>query len=555
MNIMQMTRKHARRSSLIALLVAAHGLVLIAGTLLGQFDIRRIYHHEFALHLAVDIPLLLGLALLYVSITLLRRKRTAWLLAVSLYLFLTGLSVGNILSEIQNETLQLHFVGPLLAPVFLVLLLASRRDFIVRSDIQTFATSVRVAVVVLIAAFLYGMGGYLLMDNHDFHQEITPLSAMHYTLDQFDLTTNQLHAYTKRAMLFQDSLTFISVSAVGFALVSLFQPLRARYAHAHERFEQMRALVYREQADSEDFFKLWPHDKHYFMSPDGQAGLAYKVQRGVALVAGNPLGAPPATARLVRKFEELCFVNDWRPAFVHVTPKWRKRLDARGYQTQFIGKEAIVDVRHFVEHVERGKYFRQIQNRFMKASFTTELLQPPHHGAVVDRLQAISQEWLQRPGREERQFMMGYFTEEYIQQCQILVARDAAGTVQAFINVLPSPVQDEANYDMMRSSERALGNINDFLLMQLLRSLHESGVLRLNMGLSPLAGLEDAPDTLINRTLRFVYSNGDRFYSFQGLYKFKAKYEPKWSDRYIAYKGNPTDVLRVMRALMRAMKV
>lgn len=553
------THKHPlflTRSTWIALLVAIYGLVIIAGTLVGQFDIRRMPMHLPSLNLAIDLPLLFGLALLYISLTLFRRKRTAWLFAMVTYAFLFLLTPASILlSHLRGDTIRLHLAEFLLVPVMLALLWFARKEFVVRSDIQTFASSVRVAVVVLITALLYGTTGFMLMDNRDFHQEITPFSAIHYTVDQFDLTTNPLTAYTRRAALFQDSLTFISVSAVGFVLVSLFQPLRARYVHQKERAELAHALIYESKADSEDFFKVWPQDKEYFFDEGNRAVIAYKAQRGVALAVSDPVGESRAASRLVRQFEELCFVNDWRVAFIHTTPAWSEQFKRHGYKLQGIGQEAIVDVAHFEAEVAHDKYFRQIKNRFTKLDFTTERLQPPHHQAVVDRLKAISDEWLRLPGREERRFMMGYFSEQYIQQCDIFVARDAAGTIQAFLNLVPSPVPDEANYDMLRSSERAPGNVNDYLLLELLADLNGAGIKRLNMGLSPLAGLEDAPDTLINRTLRFVYSNGDRFYSFQGLYRFKAKYQPVWSERYIAYKGGPADLIRVMRALTKAMQV
>jgi phosphatidylglycerol lysyltransferase len=314
-------------------------------------------------------------------------------------------------------------------------------------------------------------------------------------------------------------------------------------------------MIYANSSDSEDFFKLWPHDKTYFFSSNGRAGLAYKVQRGVALAAGDPFGEPKEAPKLLREFEELCFSNDWRPAFVHTTGQRRKLYAARGYHQQLIGEEALVDLAHFRAHVASLKYFREIQRRFTKLGYTFELLQPPHHAAVVDRLKAISDEWLERPGRTERRFMMGFFSEEYMQQCRIAIARDAAGTIQAFMNLLPSPFPEEADYDILRSSKHAAGNINDYLLMQVITFLQTEGTAkRLNMGLCPLAGIEDEPNTLINRTLRFVYSNGDRFYSFRGLYKFKAKYEPVWHDRYVVYRGSAADFTRVMTALNSAMK-
>jgi phosphatidylglycerol lysyltransferase len=95
--------------------------------------------------------------------------------------------------------------------------------------------------------------------------------------------------------------------------------------------------------------------------------------------------------------------------------------------------------------------------------------------------------------------------------------------------------------------------------MNLINYLAGHGYQELNLGLCALAGLNEEPNdeqtTLIHNFLRFAYANGDRFYSFQGLYRFKAKYEPEWRDRYVAYQGGVRGFARTMSALMRAMKV
>lgn len=555
MDISFLKVKFGKRATWIAFLVAIHGVLVIADTLVGQVGFRHLSRRLLDLDIVVDLPLLLGLTLLYTSLFLRRRKRSAWTFAVGMYLFLVGLNVSSLLAGLRAGVVHPHIVTLVLPIFILAVLWVSRKDFVVRSDIPTFASSLKVAVLVLVTTFLYGTTGFLLMDIRDFHQEISLLSAMHYTVDQFDLTTTPLHAHTQRARLFQDSLSFISISALGFVVASLFQPLQVRYSHQKERADLAQRLVYEAQADSEDFFKLWPQDKSYIFSEDNQALIAYKIQQGVALVVGDPLGSKQSASELVAEFESFCVVNDWRPSFIHITPIWRKRLASQTYQTQLIGKEAVVDIAHFETNIAPTKYFREISNRFTKLGFTTELLQPPHHDAVTQRLRIISDEWLQKPGRQERRLMMGYFTEAYIQQCALFIARDAAGTILAFLNLVPSPVPDEANFDMMRAAQHAPGNINDFLLTSLLAQLHQAGTPRLNMGLSPLVGLEDEPSTLINRTLRFVYSNGDRFYSFRGLYKFKAKYEPAWHERYVAYKGGARGFSRTMRALTKAMRV
>jgi phosphatidylglycerol lysyltransferase len=93
--------------------------------------------------------------------------------------------------------------------------------------------------------------------------------------------------------------------------------------------------------------------------------------------------------------------------------------------------------------------------------------------------------------------------------------------------------------------------------MNFIKQLHGSGYQRLNMGLCPLSGLSsrDADHNTIDTALRFAYSNGDRFYSFSGLHRFKSKYEPEWSPRYIAYRNGIRGFSKSIRALNVAMKV
>jgi phosphatidylglycerol lysyltransferase len=225
---------------------------------------------------------------------------------------------------------------------------------------------------------------------------------------------------------------------------------------------------------------------------------------------------------------------------------------------QKIGEEAIVAIDHFLSTVKRDKYFRQITNRYAKLAYTTELLSPPHNQAVIDRLKTVSRDWLALPGRAERVFMMGQFNEAYLQQCPLLVARDAAGTIQAFMNLLPKIGEPtEANYDMLRHTKESPGNVNDFLLMNCIDQLHQLGFKTLNLGLCPLAGMHKTTETektVIDGALRFLYANGDRLYSFSGLHRFKSKYQPEWSGRYIAYKGGIRGFTRTLTALNTAMK-
>lgn len=540
--------------------VAIHGLIMIASTLEEQLHVHFSRHILHISGFVFDVPILFGLTLLYLSTLLRRQKRTAWFITTLLYAFIVvfGIVQFAIVYDEVHHPLIVFGRAVLLPTLVVAALLVTRRRFMVKSDLRTFAFSMRFIALMMAVALIYGVTGFLLMDKRDFHQDISVPGAVQRTIDQFNITTTtSLHPYTRRAKLFLDSLSVVSTGAVVYAAISLFQPIRARFQTEARQHELAQELLGRHNGSSEDFFKLWPHDKQYFFNLEHSAGLAYGVSRGVALVVGDPFGDSRTFPALLADFDEVCNINDWTVAFIHTEPKYTNLYKQADFSLQKIGEEAIVELAHFESEVLENKYFRQIRNKFIKQGYKSEVLQPPHNEAVLQRLQVISKDWLRQPGRAERGFLMGYFSPAYMQLCPVMVLRDAAGTIQTFINQVPSYDSEEANFDLLRHTKEALGNSNDFLLTEFIAYAHSKGYKRLNLGLCPLAGLDarDQERSVVDSALRFVYANGDRLYSFSGLHRFKAKYDPQWSSRYIAYRGGLRGFTRVLNGLNRAMKV
>src|SRR5437667_12143904 len=94
MIVAKTSRKHLLLVGILTYGVAVHGLLMIAGTLAAQLDIH-VTRHSF--HLSgfelLDLPLLFGLSLLYLSLLLRRRKRTAWAVTLALYGVILALGV------------------------------------------------------------------------------------------------------------------------------------------------------------------------------------------------------------------------------------------------------------------------------------------------------------------------------------------------------------------------------------------------------------------------------------------------------------------------------
>lgn len=541
---------------LIYLGVLTNGILTISGVMLSLLHIKSSSAGHFDNYAA----LIVGISFIYLASLLLSGKRAAWAVCIALYIYLVAHNLVRIAIFVPHHKL-LPWVlvfNSLLSVAVLCGLIIYRDSFNVKSQLSSATQAAKRAAIVLLVALLYGTVGFQIFDTRDFREEITLLHGVHYTVDQFGLTTDRdATAHTKRGEVFLNSLSLVSSAAVLYVIISFFSPIKARLIdQSHQRL-LLEQLLRKYPGSSEDFFKLWPHDKLYFLDHSGQAGLAYKVESGVALIVGDPAGEPVSFPRLLEAFFDFCRLNDWQPAFIHVEGKHNQLYEKFDFNAQKIGEEAVIDVASFVARTSKNKYFRHISNKFNKQNYSCELLQPPHSAAVLARLKVISDSWLSGPGRAERGFMLGYFNKDYIQQCEIMVAKDAAGTIQAFLNRIPSYDPNEANMDFLRHYRSSLGNINDYLMLNFLDYLNNLGIARFNLGLSPLAGLEKQSKdrSIINSTLQFIYDNAGRLYSFDGLRRFKSKYEPNWRSRFICYKGGLPGFAKTASALNTAMKI
>jgi phosphatidylglycerol lysyltransferase len=101
----------------------------------------------------------------------------------------------------------------------------------------------------------------------------------------------------------------------------------------------------------------------------------------------------------------------------------------------------------------------------------------------------------------------------------------------------------------MRYLPDAPNGIMDYLFVSLLLWGKERGFTAFNMGMAPLAGLENHPLSPVwMRMGVWVFGHGEHFYNFQGLRRYKEKFNPQWRPRYLASLGSvqlPNELLGI----------
>lgn len=520
--------------------------VFVAGAILLFGPSRLQYPSALHLeHLSIVFDSLLSAAVFYASIGLLLGRRASWRVAI-----------GILLTSAVWETIKSHAViSPLsLIPLLsLVVVASTHRAYTVPSSSHSIWIALRRALLVTLVTTVVASTTFFVLASHEhryfslWDSLLAALTLMYSPVDMIAMP----HSHTKTHFVGHMLLAMTGVINYCLIAFALLKPVYDEFVLTDDTHERARALVARFGTSSEDYFKLFPGDKSYFFGQNLEGCIAYGYYDGIAVALADPICRPQNRPGLLAEFNQFCEQRGWDIAFLAVDEQSLSTYQSSGYETLKIGETAIVDLAHFCLHTATDKKFRNIGNRFTKQGPRVTHHTPPHAPALIDSVRTVSSEWKQR-GHTERQFAMGYMSDEYLQASDLYCVYDKAGALQAFVNLQPSFSSTRASFDMMRAADTAAPNTMDFLFMMLFRDLKNRGWSEVDMGLAPLSGLERsrrAPE----RGLNLFYRYTSKWFAFRGLRRFKDKFDPIWHPTYLAYRAPAARLPAIGYALIQLM--
>jgi phosphatidylglycerol lysyltransferase len=500
--------------------------------------LRRIFPLEFV-HLSRSATLLTGFALVVASFNIYRRKRLAfWLVATT-----------SAFSVVFHLFKGLDYEEALLSLALLTALLLTRSSFTVRSRHPNWRGAIQRVTIALAVASAYGIAGFWFLDQREFDINFDWTLSIRHTLEFLALRGDAaLLPKTRYAEWFLDSLYVMTSATFTYSVFVLFRPVLYLFrTHPHET-EQARQILSRHGRSSQDFFKARP-DKSYFFTSDGQCFLSYRVGHDFAVVLGDPVGPDNAIEGVARDFARFCRDNGWGFAFYQALPDFLDVYQRIGLRKLKVGDDAIVDLTEFSLDGKAAKTFRSKVNQLEKEGIHTRYYEPPIASELMAKIREVSEEWLQIPGRHERQFTLGLFDEEYLTSTPVFTAEDAGGRVLAFVNLIPSYRAGTATIDLMRRRTEAPNGIMDYLFVKLFLRSKEQGFKCFNLGMAPMAGFQDQEEASPEeRALHAFFQHLNFLFSFKGLLAYKSKFATAWEPRYLIYRSN-LDLPRVAMAI------
>ena len=251
------------------------------------------------------------------------------------------------------------------------------------------------------------------------------------------------------------------------------------------------------------------------------------------------VGNEKSFGSLVWRFKELCDQHGGWPVFHEISGRYLNLYLDIGLTLLKLGEEASVDLGEFSLEGAARRGLRYHTRRVAREGWEMAIVPPHEVAALLPVLKTVSDAWLTKHYREKR-FSLGSFNADYLSQMPLAIVRRGGVTV-AFANMWLPAARDEFSVDMMRYSGDAPDSVMEFLFVQLFLWGREQGYRRFDLGMAPFSGVEDrdvAP--LWNRFAAFLYSYGEEYYNFQGLRRFKEKFNPAWEPWYMAVPGGLT---------------
>ena len=230
---------------------------------------------------------------------------------------------------------------------------------------------------------------------------------------------------------------FLSFGVLGNFLVAgsglaLMWPTTAR--PQPEMLEQVWALVDATREDPLAPFAMHS-SKSYHFNTDKSAAIAYRTRLGFAVVSGDPIGDVTQFDDLVADFVRMCRGRGWQIIVLAGGERhlglWRKETVGQPMLAVPIGRDVVVDIRHFTLKGRRFRNLRQAVQRTRNCGITTEIvdeqeLGPPLAAELTEVLYAAH-----RAARTDRGFCMNLdgALQGRLPGIKLAIARDRDGRV------------------------------------------------------------------------------------------------------------------------------
>ena len=527
---------------LIFLLGVVNILSAVTPPIRERVRLLRQYVPMDTIHASNLLVLLMGLLLVVTATFLVRGLRNAWLFAL----------IVSLLSGITHLTKALDWEEASIAFFVVIVLLATYKQYRLKTNPRLFNIGVITAVTVFLAVVIFETIGFYFIDVKHFGIDFTWQQSIGYSIKSFFLLENaELFPITRFGREFLVIVNAMSVCTWLFFFYTFIRP----YIHHDNKNDpnigEAEALLSQFGSSSVDHYKLYD-DKLIFISEGYEGFISYRIANGFAVVLEEPVCAEEHKIDILQEFDKQCRKMGLKLAFYRVDEDSMYYFENLKKKSLLIGQEAVMDIGKFTLEGKDKKSLRNGLNSLSKKGYVTAFYEAPLNDELILELKEVSDEWLETYDKKEAVFSQGSFDIKELRKHNVIAIRDSENKVVAFLNLIPDYAPDECTYDLIRKTADAPGGCMDALIIALIDYGKRNGLQWLNLGMVPMSGI-DEPDSTAERVVKFAYEKIKRFQHYQGLRDFKEKYATQWLNKYLVYE-NDFDLIQLPAALSKVMR-
>lgn len=330
--------------------------------------------------------------------------------------------------------------------------------------------------------------------------------------------------------------------------------MHRRDVASSDRLARARALVLAHGWNATSYQIINPGIILWF-SAAGDAVAGYVEYAGVRVIAGAPVCTAGRLPAVVEELERSSAAAGKRVCYFGAEERLDTLVRDRATHARvLLGAQPSWEPHQWPSIVAGKASLRAQLNRARNKGVRAEPMCAAE-AAANPALARVLDEWLSTRGLPPLHFLVEPETLARLFDRRVFVARAANQTIVAFLVVSPAPARAGWLVEQFVRGHAAPNGTIELLLDAAMRALAAEGAEYVTLGLAPLSrrvpSQADEPWWL-RLALGWVRAHGRRFYNFEGLDQFKAKFRPdRWEPVY-AIAAEPRFTPRMLYAIAGA---
>ena len=445
-----------------------------------------------------------------------------------------------------------------------------RRSFTIHAEPSTTSTLLRRWILLMV-----GCAGAVLILGFLTSDSFVPLAALtsgdELAVTDYATVFQVLHDYTlallptATASIFEPSLVPMTLFAeapvlwvplvawVGTLAIILSALLARPRIPLSSPLDALTPLLRSHGAGTLGWMQTW-EGSQVWVSPSGEAGVAYRGSGGVALTVTDLAYRPGAASEAIAQFSSFASASGLTPALYSIHEELAQAAREAGWTIMQVAEESLLDLPGLAF---KGKAYQDVRTAMnhaaregVEAVWTTWEECP---AGWRDQITVISNSWSADKALPEMSFTLGGVRELAVPETRILVAIDGESTIHAVTSWLPIYRDGQIvglTLDVMRRRTDGWRPAIEFLIGKAALDAQEEGLKVLSLSGAPLS--RSAEDTSAFGPLTDALAAiMEPLYGFTSLHAFKRKFKPRTQSLYLAV-PDPASLATVGLAISHA---